>query len=65
MARLPVDRIPQSVLFNPEFVGFVLRRLPRFVPLDGRGSDDYRDIELWRRLTSLMPVLLNELGRET
>jgi hypothetical protein len=63
VARLLVDRIPQSILFDPEIIGFVLRRLPRFVPLDGRGSDDYQDIALWRRLASLMPALLDKIGR--
>ncbi len=51
VARKLVERIPGSALFDPEAIGFVLRRLPRFVPLRGRGSDDFQDLALWRALT--------------
>ena len=64
VARLLIDRIPESVLCDPEIIGYVLRRLPRFIPLDGRGSGDYQDIALWRRLASLIPALLDKIGHQ-
>src|SRR4051812_43532647 len=44
-------RLPSCLLFDPEMIGYVLRRLPRWVPLDGRVGDDYQHCPLWRRLT--------------
>lgn len=45
--RLLRRRMPGSVLFNPEWTGSVLMRLP--LPLDGSGTDDFQDIAVWRR----------------
>lgn len=42
-------RVSGSAIFGPERIGYVLRRLPRWIPLEGRGSDDYQDLSLWRR----------------
>jgi hypothetical protein len=49
VARRLRARLPGSALYDPELLGLVLRRLPRFVPLEGRGSDDFQDLSLWRR----------------
>jgi hypothetical protein len=43
------ERVPGSAIFDPERLGYVLRRLPGWVPLEGRGTDDYQDLPLWRR----------------
>lgn len=51
VARKLVRLLPGSLLFDPEVIGFVLRRLPAFVPLRGRGTADYQDLALWRSLT--------------
>lgn len=51
VARHLRDRLPGSAIFDPEYVGSVLMRLPRFVPLEGRGTDDYQDLTAWRRLS--------------
>jgi predicted kinase len=51
VARRLRDRLPGSAIFDPEVVGIVLQRLPRFVPLAGRGSDDFQDLPAWRRLS--------------
>jgi predicted kinase len=51
VARRLVARLPGSALYDPERIGYVLRRLPGFVPLRGRGTDDFQDLDLWRRLT--------------
>jgi chloramphenicol 3-O-phosphotransferase len=41
--------LPGSVVYNPEWAGSVLMRLPSWVRLRGAGTDDFQDIELWRR----------------
>jgi hypothetical protein len=51
VARLLRERTPGSALFDPELLGLALRRLPGFVPLEGRGTDDFQDLALWRRGT--------------
>jgi hypothetical protein len=49
VARLLRDSFPGSMIFDPEWAGLVLMRLPRWVKLSGSGSDDFQHIELWRR----------------
>jgi AAA domain len=51
VARRLRDRLPRSAVFDPERIGFVLQRLPAWIPLDGRGTDDFQDLALWRRAT--------------
>ena len=41
-------RIAGSRVYNPEWPGSVLMRLPSFVQLRGSGTDDFQDIDLWR-----------------
>jgi hypothetical protein len=43
-------RLPQSGAFDPERVGYVLRRLPGWLPFSTRGLDDYQDSPRWRSL---------------
>src|SRR4051794_18396746 len=45
-------RLPNSIIFDPEKIGFLLRRLPRWAPLNGHGSGDYQDMPLWRELST-------------
>src|SRR4051794_34779588 len=40
---------PDALLFDPEQIGFLLRRM-----LPGEGLSDFQDRPLWRRLTLLM-----------
>ena len=49
VAKLLRRSLPGSAIYDPEWVGFVLRRLPQWVKLNGSGSDDYQDVVLWRR----------------
>lgn len=49
IAKLLRSSLPGSAIYDPEWVGFVLRRLPNWIKLKGSGSDDYQDIALWRR----------------
>ena len=51
VARLLRRRLPSGLLFDPERIGYVLRRLPRWLPLDGLRRDDYQHCPMWRRLT--------------
>lgn len=49
-AKRLVREVPGAVLFDPEAIGYVLRRLP--APLVGRWRQptDYQDLALWRLL---------------
>jgi hypothetical protein len=49
IAKLLRRSLPGSAIYDLEWVGFVLRRLPKWIKLKGSGSDDYQDIVLWRR----------------
>ena len=49
VAQLLRAALPGSVIYDPEWVGYYLRRLPRWVALSGAGTDDYQDIDLWRK----------------
>jgi hypothetical protein len=49
IAKLLRRSLPGSAIYDPERVGFVLKRLPGWIKLKGAGSDDYQNIVLWRR----------------
>src|SRR5215470_11667844 len=49
IAKLLRGSLPGSAIYDPEWAGFVLKRLPKWIKLKGSGSDDYQDICLWRR----------------
>jgi hypothetical protein len=48
VGRSLADRLPRSVLFDPETIGLILQGTAR---LGGRKVDDFQDLRLWRRLT--------------
>jgi hypothetical protein len=48
VARLLRRRFRGSLIFDPEWAGLLLMRLPGWVRLKGSGSDDFQNIELWR-----------------
>lgn len=52
VASLLAREVPGAVIYNPEDIGYVLRRLPPF--LLGRASmpADYQDLGLWRSLVA-------------
>lgn len=52
VARLLVSELAGSAVYDPEAVGFVLRRLPPWVLGMARQPDDYQDLPLWRRLSA-------------
>ncbi|HEX8288138.1 MAG TPA: hypothetical protein VF556_09085 [Pyrinomonadaceae bacterium] len=49
VGRLLKKKIKGSRLYNPEWAGSVLMRLPSFIKLSGSGTDDFQDIDLWRQ----------------
>jgi AAA domain-containing protein len=49
VAKLLRNSLPGSAIYDPEWVGFVFRRLTKWIRLNGSGSDDYQDIVLWRK----------------
>ena len=49
IAKLLRGSLPGSAIYDPEWAGFILKRLPKWIKLRGSGSDDYQDICLWRR----------------
>ena len=51
VAKLLREAFPGSAVYDPEWVGMALMRLPKWVGLKGTGTDDFQDIELWRGLT--------------
>jgi hypothetical protein len=63
VARLLRRALPGSVLYDPEWVGMVLMRLPGWLPLAGRGSDDFQDLVLWRRSVVAGVRLAGRLAR--
>ena len=49
VARLLRKTLPGAMVYDPEWAGLVLMRLPRWLKLRGSGTDDFQDIDLWRR----------------
>lgn len=56
VARALRTRLPRAVIFDPEWIGFVLQRLP------GGSGDDFQDLPRWRRLTVLGARLAGLVG---
>jgi hypothetical protein len=56
-------RLPGSAVFDPERVGYVLRRLPRVLPWSTRGLADYQDASHWRSLVVTLASLLARFRR--
>jgi predicted kinase len=52
VARRFRDRVTGSRLYDPERLGYVMRRLPRWFPGSTARLADYRDSRLWRALTA-------------
>jgi len=57
VANLVCQTLPESVIYDPEWVGYILRRLPKWITLKGSGTDDYQDIDLWRKSVIAGPRL--------
>ena len=50
VATLLAREVPDARIYNPEDIGFVLRRLPSFVFGPTGKPADYQDMALWRSL---------------
>lgn len=50
VAGMLARALHEAVVFDPERIGYVLRRLPRWLPGSTRDLDDYQDSPLWRAL---------------
>lgn len=53
LADLLARSIPGAVIYDPERVGFVLRRLPAWMLGLTRQPPDYQDLAIWRRLIAI------------
>lgn len=49
VSRLLWQRLNGSRIYDPEWVGSALMRLSRAIKLRGAGTDDFQDIDIWRR----------------
>src|ERR1044071_5586680 len=63
VARLLRGALKGSLIYDPEWAGSVLMRLPAWVGLKGAGSDDFQNIELWRRSAIQGVRLFRRLAR--
>lgn len=63
VARLLQTQIAGSIIFNPEWTGSILMRLP--IKFQGSGTDDFQDIDLWRKSVIKGVNLFRFYGRET
>lgn len=50
VAELLIEELPHAALYDPERVGFVIRRLPAWFLGRAKQPADYQDIGLWRSL---------------
>ncbi|HEV7906413.1 MAG TPA: hypothetical protein VGO96_21425 [Pyrinomonadaceae bacterium] len=49
VAKLLRDALKGSAIYDPEWTGIALMRLPRWVRLKGAGTGDFQNIGVWRR----------------
>lgn len=49
VARVLREALTGSTIYDPEWIGIALMRLPGFIKLKGSGTDDFQDINLWRK----------------
>ena len=63
VARQLHARLEGSRQFDPEQIGYVLRRLPAAVPFSSAHLDDYRESATWRALTTRVASALSWIAR--
>ncbi len=49
VAKLLREVFPGSAIYDPEWAGMGLMRLPKWIRLKGSGTDDFQDIDWWRK----------------
>ena len=62
VASLLNRELPGSTIYDPERVGYVLRRLPPWMLGLRRQPDDYQDLRLWRALVARGAVAAHRRG---
>ena len=50
-ARALVERLPGTIVFDPELVGSMVRAITEGIRSGPEDTDDYQDIAVWRSLT--------------
>lgn len=65
VAKALVKALPNAVLYDPELIGYVLRRLPIRLWPKAEVTNDFQDISLWRTWTIRLAGLLHRLTRRT
>ena len=63
VGRILREQIKGSVLYNPEWTGSVLMRLP--FKFRGSGTDDFQDVDLWRKSVVSGIKIFRRFARET
>jgi hypothetical protein len=63
VARGLKRRIAGSAIYDPEWAGLVIQRLPSWIHLSGRGTDDFQDVDLWRSSVVAGIRLFRGIGR--
>lgn len=51
VARILHNYLRGSAIYNPEWLGSVLMRAPKWIKLKRTGTNDFQHIELWRKST--------------
>ena len=64
VGRILWRQIPASRLYNPEWAGSVLMRIP-FFRFKGSGTGDFQDIDLWRKSVISGTRIFRGLSRGT
>lgn len=63
VARELRRRVSGSAIYDPEWTGWVIQRLPSWVHLLGRGTDDFQDVDLWRNSVATGTRIFRALAR--
>lgn len=50
LANILIEKIPNSMIYDPEEVGFMVRKITNGIREANEETDDFQDIELWRVL---------------
>jgi chloramphenicol 3-O-phosphotransferase len=64
-AKRLVTALPNAMIYDPEIIGFFIKRLNRALPMRGDGTGDYQDIVRWRTLTVTAARWLRRCSRRT
>jgi deoxyadenosine/deoxycytidine kinase len=65
VGKLLRKQITGSRLYDPEWAGSILMRLPPKLKLRGSGTDDFQDIDLWRKSVVYGTKIFRTFARNT